>query len=223
MVRSHDDVTVPLWREPAFRNTLWLAGAAVLAAALAGPAAPAAAGTAAPLGGLVLPGLLGAAYVGAAGAGWFSRLREAALFGLVAGVLPLLIGEALRSTGLVPAPSWLGWLAASGALLSMPAVACLEGAPAPGREGPGPATGRAPLLAAALFTLALAAALQTEPPGAALGFAVTGGAFVSTAAWIGGAALAQLRYRSFQAPRAAAAALLLCGGGGMAAAGLAWF
>ncbi|MGI9430574.1 MAG: hypothetical protein ACR2PQ_00070, partial [Myxococcota bacterium] len=94
MVRSHDDVTVPLWREPAFRNTLWLAGAAALAAALGGPGAPAVAGRAAPLGGLVLPALLGAAYVGAVGEGWIPRLREAARFGLVAGLLPLLIGEA---------------------------------------------------------------------------------------------------------------------------------
>ena len=114
-------------------------------------------------------------------------------------------------------------LAAAGALLSMPAVACLEEAPPPGREGPGAATGRAPLFAAALFTLALAAALQTEPPRAALGFAAAGGGFVGTLALLGGTLLARLRYRSFQAPRAAAAALLLCGGGGMAAAGLAWF
>ena len=80
MVRSHDDVTVPLWREPAFRNTLWLAGAAALAAALAGPGAAGVAGRAAPLGGLVLPALLGAAYVGMIEMGvafvmWLSALK----------------------------------------------------------------------------------------------------------------------------------------------------
>jgi len=223
MAGSFHEVTVPLWREPAFRNTFWLAGAAALAAALVGPGLPGVGAAAAPLGGLVLPALLGAAYVGAVGAGPAPRLLHAVRFGVVAGVLPLVLGETLRGAGLVPGSAWLGLLAAVGALLSMPAVACLEEAPPPAVSGPAAATGWTPIVAAALFTLALAAALGSEPSHVGFEVALAGGAFVGAAAWIGGVALGRLGHRSFQAPRAAAAALLLSGGGGMAAAGLAWF
>ena len=223
MALSYHDTTVPLWREPAFRTTLCLAGAAALGVAVGGPDLAGAASVIAPVGGLCLPALLGAAYVGSAGAGLAPRLVHAARFGLVAGVMPLLLGEALRSVGLVPGSAWLALLAATGALLAIPAIACLEEAPPPGSAGPETATGPAPLLAAAPFTLAFAAALGPSPPRTPLEFALAGGAFVAAAAWVGGALLGRLRYRSFQAPRAAAAALLLCGGGGMAAAGLAWF
>ena len=218
MGTSIEDAKRPLWQEPAFRTTLGLAGLAGGVAALGGtePASV-------PWSGWVLTALFGAAYVGAVGAGAAPRLLSALRFGALAVLLPWVLGGALATAGLVPGSAWLGALAALGALFSMPAVASLEEAPPPDVAPRGAATGRAPLVSAALFTLAVAAAHEPGRPAGTAQLALGAGLFVAAAAWLGGGVLGQLRYRSFQAPRAAAAALLLCGGGGMAAAGFAWF
>ena len=103
-------------------------------------------------------------------------------------------------------------------MLSIPAIAALEAAPPPEVQAPGVATGRMPLLAGAAFSLALGLGAP-----AGIGFVLGSGALVGVAALVGGALLGRLRFRSFQAPRAAAAALILASGGGMVAVGLAWF
>jgi cytochrome c-type biogenesis protein len=120
------------------------------------------------------------------------------------------------------------------------ALAALDLAPLP-FAGQGPGAGRklGPIGAGAAFSLVttpcaspfvgavLTASGAQGIPGLSvasmIGFALGYTALVFLAGVFGGALVARVRERSFEAPRAAAAALLLVAGLGFAATGIAWF
>ena len=226
---------VPLWRERSFLLTLLLFGGA---AAL--PVALTPAHEAWPVGAVVLLGLLAAVDLGALApsGGALADAARGLRFATVAAVAPLLLGLAAAAAGVVPGRSLALPLLGLGALLALAAIAPLELA-APREAGAAaPRGGRALAAAGAALSLATASLWQTAVEGAQgrlapglplasvaapLAVALAAGVAVALAGWLGGAALRRLRYRSFQAPRAAAAALLLAASGGIAAAGLAWF
>jgi hypothetical protein len=236
-----DGETHPLWREPAFGFTLLAFGLAAAALPIAVAPAP----MAWPAAGLVLLAVLAVADLGAVApaAGARSSARRSLGFALGGAVLPMLIGFAADAAGLGPGARFELVLLGAGALLSLGAIAPLEGARPPEEEGAEEGArarqGRLALLAGAAFSFATApfarplvdgaAQRVAAPPRpwawylAALAVALLFGALVATAGLAGGTALRQLRFRSFRAPRAAAAALLLGASGGIVAVACTWF
>lgn len=226
---------VPLWRERSFHLTLLLfGGAAALPVALTPERA------AWPAGAVVLLGLLAAVDLGALAprGGALADALRGLRFAGVAAVAPLFLGLSAATAGVVPGRSFALPLLGLGALLALATIAPLEVAAPDERGADAPRGGRALAAAGAALSLATASLWQAAVDGAqgrlapglpwpgiaaALVVALAVGVAVAAAGFLGGAALRRLRYRSFQAPRAAAAALLLAASGGIAAAGLAWF
>ncbi len=234
---SAEGGSAALWREPAFGFTLAAFGLAAAALPVAVVAAPAAwpAAVAVLLALLAVADLGGVAPAVGAGSGPGRSLR----FALGGAAIPMLIGLLARAAGVGPGASVEVLLLGVGALLSLAAIAPLEGAPPPEEGSRGASQGRATLLAGAAFSFATASFVRPLVDGAAQALvgepkavawllsasvvALAFGALVAAAGLAGGAALRRLRFRSFRAPRAAAAALLLGASGGIVAVACAWF
>jgi hypothetical protein len=229
---------VPLWREPGFRLTLVLSGAALAAL----PLVLRPGRTAWPAAALALPGLLAAVDLGAVARseGAVAHAVRGVRFAALAAAGPLFVVLSAASIGVAPGRGMAVLLLALGAVLAVAAIAPLEVVPAPGDETALPPAHGGPVLTAAGAALSLATgslwqarvsgALGALAPGTPLAWlavslvvAVGAGAVVAATGVAGGLALRQLRRHSLFAPRAVAAALLLASTGSIAAAGLAWF
>ncbi len=153
-------------------------------------------------------------------------LAALGLFGDLAGVL------LIEQRGPVLIAAGLGMLYFAGAALDLAPLPFAGQAPGAGRRlgpvGAGAAFSLVTTPCASPFVGAVLAASGAQGiPGLAVasmtGFAFGYTALVFVAGVFGGALVARVRRRSFEAPRAAAAALLLVAGLGFAATGVAWF